>query len=861
MLEAAAAEASRDGWMIFRATCHEGHAHVPLAALDRLLVDALQALHLSSRYRYVSGLEQGLAAVGPSCARLLESSAPASITLDEVRVACTRFFEGILYDHPVLLLLDDLQWIDAESDAVTAAISSLRMANPIVVLGASRPSIAATTHSIRFDREVPLEGLRERDAFMLAKSIYAEAPKSVIDSIVEYSQGLPINIIAIAKQAARDGIVEVNEIARSASFIYERSIRSLPPEKRDLLQCFAFLGQPIDYRIARLLYQEEDAIVRVISSVIGQYLEIVDGRFCFVHDVVSRAARETVDVPAAVSGRILALLESIEQPSIEILARIADQARSLGDHESERRALVRLADAAMEAGLWSSASNAFERALEIREPSSEEHVDFYNKYGQALRAQLRITECRTLIEQAIAEGRLKGLERGFGVLASGLIITTMMLQEYDLATRLFDEIKPLIVDEREALELIAVMAVVYAHLMHREKCEAALTELKSKAHMLSDSTATFAAIAESTMNDWLGNSSMAESILRGAKIRAGASQGLQRIGIDSHLILQGLKSRGRRVVSERIRAFVNAYGNVNRQLASRLEFFRDFLQGRWPQVEAAFEEVRSENARFGSEAEIVAVGLAMAALKEKQAPADWGVEALLRREQQDGRKYAYMLTGAWALAAGEVLDKEQALDLLELWRALDGGLPWQIALAGSLDLAVAMYAVRANDGALMDAIVSLSKPRDKTPLSRALCDLARAIVFDALGAVDEVRRNAGSAERIFRSLEYDLFAAYAADRAGTANQEDLRLLEALGVRERTRRKLRRKRVTAEQISALSRRESEIAELVATGASNKEIAAKLVLSERTVEAHIANIFRKVNVNSRTQLTRWVVLHQQ
>jgi DNA-binding NarL/FixJ family response regulator len=47
------------------------------------------------------------------------------------------------------------------------------------------------------------------------------------------------------------------------------------------------------------------------------------------------------------------------------------------------------------------------------------------------------------------------------------------------------------------------------------------------------------------------------------------------------------------------------------------------------------------------------------------------------------------------------------------------------------------------------------------------------------------------------------------------------------------------------------RELEILTLTAKGLSNKAIATNLVISERTVQAHLVNIFRKLNVNSRTE----------
>jgi DNA-binding NarL/FixJ family response regulator len=51
--------------------------------------------------------------------------------------------------------------------------------------------------------------------------------------------------------------------------------------------------------------------------------------------------------------------------------------------------------------------------------------------------------------------------------------------------------------------------------------------------------------------------------------------------------------------------------------------------------------------------------------------------------------------------------------------------------------------------------------------------------------------------------------------------------------------------------ALTQRELEVLQLAAEGLTNKEIAERLVISEKTVKNHIANIFSKLQVNDRTQ----------
>ncbi|HEV8537122.1 MAG TPA: helix-turn-helix transcriptional regulator [Candidatus Limnocylindria bacterium] len=54
---------------------------------------------------------------------------------------------------------------------------------------------------------------------------------------------------------------------------------------------------------------------------------------------------------------------------------------------------------------------------------------------------------------------------------------------------------------------------------------------------------------------------------------------------------------------------------------------------------------------------------------------------------------------------------------------------------------------------------------------------------------------------------------------------------------------------------LTAREREVAALVATGMSNKEIAEKLVISERTAEGHVERILGKLGLRSRAQIASW------
>ncbi len=59
-------------------------------------------------------------------------------------------------------------------------------------------------------------------------------------------------------------------------------------------------------------------------------------------------------------------------------------------------------------------------------------------------------------------------------------------------------------------------------------------------------------------------------------------------------------------------------------------------------------------------------------------------------------------------------------------------------------------------------------------------------------------------------------------------------------------------------AAVSERESEVLRLIASGYSNKEIASRLLLSVKTVEAHKANAMRKLDLKGRIDIVKYAIL---
>jgi non-specific serine/threonine protein kinase len=62
-------------------------------------------------------------------------------------------------------------------------------------------------------------------------------------------------------------------------------------------------------------------------------------------------------------------------------------------------------------------------------------------------------------------------------------------------------------------------------------------------------------------------------------------------------------------------------------------------------------------------------------------------------------------------------------------------------------------------------------------------------------------------------------------------------------------------------TSLTRRERQVADLVAQGLSNKEIAARLVIAQRTAEGHVEHILAKLSFTTRTQLAAWMMEHRE
>lgn len=166
----------------------------------------------------------------------------------------------------------------------------------------------------------------------------------------------------------------------------------------------------------------------------------------------------------------------------------------------------------------------------------------------------------------------------------------------------------------------------------------------------------------------------------------------------------------------------------------------------------------------------------------------------------------------------------------------------------------------AGMASLAAAEVALGTGEPVTAAERALTAAAAFEAAEALWDAARARELAGRAlaqagDRDRAAVELELAAA-AFDSFGSLRYRD-RVERELGkLGRRVHRRTRAGNADGTGIETLTARELQIADLVVDRRTNPEIAAELFLSTKTVESHLRNIFRKMDVASRVELARAV-----
>jgi DNA-binding NarL/FixJ family response regulator len=273
-----------------------------------------------------------------------------------------------------------------------------------------------------------------------------------------------------------------------------------------------------------------------------------------------------------------------------------------------------------------------------------------------------------------------------------------------------------------------------------------------------------------------------------------------------------------------------AEGVLNERVCGKA-FYRQGEVHRLRGARSAAEESYREASRRGYEPQ---PGLALLRLAEGRADAAAAAIRRLLDEASQARVRATLLPAyvEVLLAAGEVEVARGACRELE-----------KISEGHRSDQLRAMSAQSQGALALADdepqaALVALRKASHAWQELEAPYEAARVRVLVALGC-----RAAGDED----TASWELEAARAVfDRLGAS--PDIARVDSLAASPE-----------ATAAHGLSPRELQVLRLVAKGVTNKSIAAELVLSERTIDRHVSNIFAKLRVSSRAAATAYAYEH--
>jgi DNA-binding CsgD family transcriptional regulator len=865
-----AAEAA--GWRVLRAQPSESEIALSFSGLGDLLEPVLDEVLEPLAPGQRSALSRAL---------VLEELEGPPPDAHAVGVALLNALRGVCSAHGAILAVDDVQWLDAAS-AAAVAYAARRLKTESVGLLIARRTRPDSQLVDELGRTARFRSLEVGPLTLAALHQVVQAhlgvtlPRPLLAEVHEAAGGNPFYALEIVRTLARTGAsVEAGRrlpVPDSLHELVHGRLEALPDESRAFLAAAAAHAHP-----TISITEEASGVDRTVGLAVAHEARILetDGeRLRFTHPLLAAGALEMVDSSrrTQIHARLAELLEDPEarawqlaasatEPDDEV-ARVLDEAALHARGRGALRPAALLLDRAYELTPAEDHRGALRRGIDAA------YLHF--EAGDTRRADAQL---RNLIAPLPA-----GRDR------AGALWTLARIRTYDApldAAELFLQVVEEAGDDRELLAAAhegVASSLYYALERLRESAEHATAALEL-ARELGD---------EALEGDVLISKLGAEALLGDPRTRATMAQAFE---------LQEIAT-GRRLLDQPLLAVAEYWLWTDEPDRAR-EALVDLLH--------RAEELGDESSRpyllfLVGEAECVLGDPGEALVRARE-----GFEAAEQCGQPLFMAYNLALQ---SVAHAQLGNRAKARETADAARDLEAGRISYVELMttsalGHLELATsAPDSVVASLGPTLEfvrreGIVEPGATRFAVDLVEALVELGRldeavelldwyegnARRLERTSALANCRRSRGLLEAQLGDLDAAVSSFEEALRwhAQVALPLDrARTLLALGVAQRRRKQRRESRATLEQALALFERigaalwaertrgelkrisgraatpgaltpaEARVAALVAEGKTNREVAAALFLSERTVEGHLAHIFGKLGVRNRRQI---------
>jgi DNA-binding CsgD family transcriptional regulator len=879
-----------------------------------VLVDALDDYLASLDRRELDDLDvelDALASVFPALARLVGD--PVATSADQryrAFQAVRGLVGGLSRRRPVVLALDDIHWADAASVELISYLLRRPPRGRVLTVMAFRPaqlprrfaaSIEASTRDPRIVR-LDLDPLtREEAGGLLDPSL----SRPVSDELYRLSGGNPFYLRELARAAHREGGGDAvgSAVAPSAARIpaavqgaLAEEVAALSPRAQALIHGAAVAGDPFEVGLAASVGDvPEGEELAALDELLDADLvrpSPIPRRFEFRHPLVRHAVYEAAGPGWRIGAHTRAAAALAAQgASVASRAHHVERSARPGD-VAAGGLLVEAADAAT-GRAPATAARWYEAALRImpETPSTQpRRVEVLVGLARTLESVGRLEESRAALVDALALVPLDAHAHRVGLMVGCARLEQVLGRHGDAQRRLHRALSelpdPASVEAAELkmeLGLAARFTGDAAGLRARAgEALAIATTVGDRALQAKSSALIAFAAAEADQGEPL-----VAAIDRAAELVDALTDQELADRVESALFVGWSEIP------------LGRFDDANRHLQRGVNLTRASGQGQYILMTSGRAVVLSMRGNLREATEVVAAAVEIARLSGNVQFLAWALDTQCRVATtrgdldtavgcgEEGVACAAALGNPWTsapvgsalgLARVEAGDPEGCRSDLLTW----GGGPelprssvWQRCL-GYEALTRAELALGRVEGA--DGWVSRAEALDTSwsPLAAAMTRRARARVLLARGEADE----AVAAAREAADIEDDVGARVAASQSRTlegqalaaADRRDdaitvLRRAEAdlaacgavryadeaaRELRRLGRRVTRRRRGVAVGDAGLTARELEVARLVMAGKTNREIAAELFLSEKTVETHLRHAFEKLGVSSRAAL---------